>query len=214
MPIVRERPHVRPLDVVCVGGLLVAMFYPLALTPLEPLLLATHPVLLATVVGTTESLVAAGAFARVGRAALWLALLAPVTVGDLMDPFSWWAGRRYGKRVLERLRGGERYRAAADRAETFFRKWGRWALVLAYYLPIPNVLLYVAAGESGMSLPEFFALDVAGTALGLMPFVMLGFVLGQSAVDLAELITHYAGISVVVLVVLTAAVYAWKARRR
>ena len=212
-PARRPRPKPQPLDILCIGGFLVSLAYPLALTPLEPWLLGTHPVLVATFLGTVESLVTAGAFARVGRAALWVVLLAPVVCGDLLDPFSWWVGQRYGKHILEMAKGADRYRAAAERADRFFRRWGGWALVLAYYLPIPNALVYIAAGESGMSLQAFIALDLAGTALGLMPLVMLGFIIGQGAVDLAGLITHYAGISAIVLVVVIVGWNMWRGRR-
>ncbi len=210
-----ERPRAgspRLVDVICIGGFLLSLVYPLALIPLEPALLASHPILVAAFLGTTESLVAAGAFARVGRVALWLAIAAPLPGNDLFDPFSWWVGRRYGKQVLTRIKGGERYHAAALRAEASFRRWGPWAVALAYYLPIPNVLIYLAAGESGMSLVQFVVLDLLGTALGIIPLILLGFVIGQSAVHVAELITHYAGISTVVLVVLIVAFQIWRSR--
>ena len=65
-----------------------------------------------------------------------------------------------------------------------------------------------------MSLPVFMLLDWIGTALGIVPIVMLGYALGQSAVNVAQLITHYAGISTVVLVVLVVSYQLARARRR
>lgn len=203
----------RPVDAVCLGGFVLSIIYPTALTPLEPSLLATHPILVEAFIGTTESLVAAGAFARVGRAALWLAIVAPLFCGDLLDPFSWWVGRRFGKRILERGKAMERYRPAVERAESFFQRWGLWAMVLAYYIPIPNVFIYVAACESGMSVWLFIVLDLIGTALGIVPLILLGYAIGQGAVDVAELITRYSGISTVVLIVLIVAYSVWRARR-
>jgi membrane protein DedA with SNARE-associated domain len=203
----------RILDVICVGGFLVAFFYPLALFPFEPWLLASHPILVETFIGTTEALITAGAFARVGEVPLWLAIAAPVIGGDLMDPFSWWLGRRFGKRLIELGTRRERFRPTALRAAEVFQRWGPWAVVVAYYLPIPNAIIYAAAGESGLSLPTFIVLDLIGSALGLVPIILLGFAIGQSAVDVAQLITRYAGIFTVVLVVLLVARGIWQARR-
>jgi membrane protein DedA with SNARE-associated domain len=208
------RRRVRAVDAVCVGGLLLSIVYPLALSPLEPWLLGVHPLIVATFVGTIESLVTAGAFARVGRGMLWLAILAPIFGSDLLDPFSWWAGRRYGPSLLTSTRFGQRWRDTAVRSEATFRRWGPWAMVLAYYLPVPNVLIYMAAGETGMSLPVFLLLDWAGTALSVLPLVLLGFALGQPAVSLAQLITKYAGVSALVLLALIVAYNLWRNRRQ
>ena len=206
-------PDNRVLDVICVGGFLVAFVYPLALLPLEPWLLASHPIVVETFIGTTEALITAGAFARVGEVPLWLAIAAPVLGGDLLDPFSWWLGKRFGKRLIELGTRNERFRPTVLKTAQALQRWGPWAVVLAYYLPIPNAIIYVAAGESGISLPTFIILDVIGTALGLVPIILLGFAIGQSAVDVAQIITRYAGIFTVVLVVLLVARGVWQARR-
>ncbi|HLY64068.1 MAG TPA: DedA family protein [Chloroflexota bacterium] len=205
--------RIRPADVVCVGGFVVSIVYPLALTPLEPWLLANHPVLVEALLGTIESLVTAGAFARIGRVALWAAVVVPLFAGDALDPFSWWVGRRYGKRLLTWAEADRRYGPLMARTDAFLRRWGRWALVLAYYQPLPNAVIYMAAGETGMSLPLFVLLDLIGTALFIVPVVLLGYALGQSAVNLAQLITRYAGISTAVLVVLVVGYNVWRSRR-
>ncbi|HLY64650.1 MAG TPA: hypothetical protein VKU60_03865 [Chloroflexota bacterium] len=53
-----------------------------------------------------------------------------------------------------------------------------------------------------MPLGLFIVLDLVGTALGIIPFILLGYAIGQGAVNVAELITRYSGISTVVLIVL------------
>ena len=184
----------------------------MALLPLEPSLLGTHPLRVEAVLGSVESLVTAGAFARVGELPLWLVIVAPLIGNDILDPFSWWTGRRFGDRLLTLGMRVERFRPAVIRAEGLIRRWGPWAVVLAYYLPVPNAIVYLAAGQSGMSLPSFIVLDLAGTALGIVPIILLGYVIGQSAVDLARLVTQYAAISTVVLVALIVLRYAWRAR--
>jgi membrane protein DedA with SNARE-associated domain len=90
-------------------------------------------------------------------------------------------------------------------------RFGPVAVVLAYYLPLPSLLIYAAAGLSGMRLRTFLALDVVGTLLWVGPVVGLGYAIGKPAVDVVHRIDHYSTILTVVVVVL---VIGAQARRR
>ena len=196
-----------PVDVACLGPVLVGPFFSLAMLPVVPALVGTHPVLLETLTGSTASMVAAGAFARVGRAPVLLAFAAPIVGLMAFDPFTWWAGRRYGPRILAfYARQGARQRRHVERAERLARRWGAWTVIFAYYIqPIPNAVIYFAAGADGMSLWRFLLLDLTGTLLWSTVVVGLGFALGRPAIDLATTISHYAlGISVALVVGLVA----------
>ncbi|MFX9093370.1 hypothetical protein ABTN25_19575, partial [Acinetobacter baumannii] len=63
---------------ICSAGLLLTAVYALAFIPAAPSLLGTHPIRLELLRAATAAMVAGGAFARVGRASLALALLAPI----------------------------------------------------------------------------------------------------------------------------------------
>jgi len=55
------------VDVACIGGIVAGPVWYLAMIPALPSLVGTHPVLLETLSGSLPAMVAAGAFARVGR---------------------------------------------------------------------------------------------------------------------------------------------------
>ena len=81
----------------------------------------------------------------------------------------WWAGRRWRDRALHLMlgrdptpRGMARREALAVRLERMAERFGPAAVVLAYYLPLPSLLVYVAAGLVGMRLRTFLALDIVG----------------------------------------------------
>jgi membrane protein YqaA with SNARE-associated domain len=153
------RRRLRWADVVCIGGIVASGLWYLAVIPAIPSLLGTHPVLLEALSGSLPSELAAGAFARVGRASLALALAAPVLGASAFDPFWWWAGRRYGDSVTRTV--AERNPRAARGVERGLRLFGRrggWTLVFAYYLPVPNNVLYAAAGWTGYSFLRFAVL--------------------------------------------------------
>ncbi|MBV8301856.1 MAG: VTT domain-containing protein [Candidatus Dormibacteraeota bacterium] len=218
---VPERPPVRPgwKDVLCIGPIVAYIIYTLPYigVPIQAVLIGSHPVLLSALRGSIASMVASGAFARVGRASLIAVVVAPIPVLMFSDPFFFWAGRRYGRRLLEYLEEhDQRWRRSIARGERFFQRFGVWAVVLAPVLPVPSALFYLAAGEAGMPFIVFILADLAGTLLYIGAVVGAGWAVGQPAVNAAQAISTYSlwvigGLFVVILV--ASMVNAWRTQR-
>ena len=177
-------------------GLYVA--YSFALWPLVPALIGSHPLLLEILSGSTLAEVTVGARSRLGEPPLWLAVVAGLPATMIFDWVFWWAGRRWGDRGLHLLlgrgsspRATARREARAVRLERLAERYGPAGVVLAYYLPLPTVLIYAASGLSGMRLRTFLALDLLGTLLWVGPAVGLGYAIGKPAVDVVHRIDHY-----------------------
>ncbi len=199
--------RIRPVDAVCVGGLAAQTIWASVSVLLIPRLIGTHPVLLELLGATSPAMVAAGAFARAGRAGLVAALTAPTVGWVPLDVFGWWAGRRYGRPAVDIVtRGHPRSVEFASRVDRMARRWGFGALVLAPWLPVPNQLIYAATGWHGMSLVRFLIGDAIGTTLRTGVIVSLGYAVGDQAVDLATAISHDAVLS---FVTLTALMLSW-----
>lgn len=198
----------------CIAGISVSAVYSLALLPVAPSLLGKDPVLLEALRGSTPAMVTAGAFARVGEASLLLALVAPLLTLMLFDPFFWWAGRLWGRAAVSMFAGqGRRAERNVDRAQSWSERFGSWAMIVAYFLPIPSVLVYAAVGWTGMRLRRFVALDFVGASLWIAVNVGVGYAIGQSAVDVAKAISRYALYVTIGLVVVVFLVSARRARR-
>jgi membrane-associated protein len=141
--------------------------------------------------------------------------------GSMMfDWVFWWAGRRWGDRALHLVlgrdpspRGVARREARAARVEVMASRFGPAAVVLAYYLPLPTLLIYIAAGMSGMRLRTFLALDVLGTLLWVGPIVGLGYAVGKPAVDVVHRIDHYSTLLTLAIVAGVIVVQARRSRR-
>jgi membrane protein DedA with SNARE-associated domain len=58
-------------------------------------------------------------------------------------------------------------------------------------LPIPSALVYAAVGDGGMRLGTFLVLDLIGTLLWTSLLAGAGYGFGQSAVDVANAVSHY-----------------------
>jgi membrane-associated protein len=200
-------------DKILLAGIMVSGLYYLALLPLVPALVSSHPALLEVVRGSTASIINMGARARVGQTSLELAVLLALPSLMMFDWVFWWAGRRWGDRVFVWLLGGEgpRTERRLARLHRLESRFGPLAVVLAYVLPIPSTLIYAAVGDGGMRLSVFLLLDLLGTVLWAGLLAMAGYGLGQSAVDVADAVSHY---SLWVTIALVVVATVWSARGR
>jgi membrane protein DedA with SNARE-associated domain len=200
-------------DKAILGLMALAGLLPLALAPLIPALVASHPALLELIRGSTASIINMGARARIGEASIVEAVLLGVPSLMMFDWVFWWAGRRWGDAVFVWLLGGpgprtEKRLARLHRLESRF---GPAGVVLAYVLPVPTALIYAAVGDGGMRLSVFLVLDALGTILWTALLAAAGWQLGHTAVDIANGVAHY---SLWVTLGLVAVIFAWRASRR
>ncbi|PZR83078.1 MAG: hypothetical protein DLM65_02695 [Candidatus Aeolococcus gillhamiae] len=204
-------------DVLCLGPIFVKSIYYYAGIPLGVALQFTKPLYAELLRGSTISLIIAGAFASSGRLPLWAVLLAPIPYTMLTDPFYYWAGRRYGRPLVAYLEKHDpRWHRRARRAERFFARWGLWTILFAYFLPVPNDLLYFGAGDARINIWRFLAADFVGTLLFISLWVSLGFVIGKPAENVADAVGQYSGritIALVVGIVIFSMVSAWQRTR-
>jgi membrane-associated protein len=202
-------------DLILMGGITFSGLYLLVLMPLTPALVGSHPVVLELLKGSLSAMITMGAMSRVGDASLAVAVLAAIPGLMLFDWLYWWAGRRWGKRAID-LFVGDHPKAAARTAklERIIHRFGWLAIVIAYFQPVPNVLIYAAAGWTRMRLRTFLLLDLIGSLLWIALCVGLGYAIGQRAVDIARGISRYALLLTIVLIVVVFARQLWVARRR
>jgi membrane protein DedA with SNARE-associated domain len=183
----------RAVDIACWAGLALSGAYYFACLPFRAALVGTHPVLLEVLTGSTESIVAAAAFARVGRGSLTVVMLAAVPGLFKFIPLYWWAGKLWGERMIELVAGRSgRGLKMARRVQRWGRKFTWSAVVLSPFTPIPGALIYVVVGWAGMRLVTFLALGLISVLLWAGMLAGLGYALGEHAVVVAQDVSHYA----------------------
>ncbi|HTU05456.1 MAG TPA: VTT domain-containing protein [Trebonia sp.] len=182
----------RRADILCWAGITLSGVYYLSLLPFRASLVGTHPVLSELLNGSTEAIVSAAAFARVGRGSLAVAILVAIPGLMMFDLLYWWAGRLWGERIIllfsGRRKHGARFIARVGR-------WGRWftwpAVIAAPFLPVPTAIIYAVAGWAGMNVVIFLVLDLIGSLLWAGMLAGLGYSLGQHAVTVAQAVSRY-----------------------
>jgi membrane protein DedA with SNARE-associated domain len=196
------------------GAITLSGLYLLVLIPLTPSLVGSHPVLLELLKGSMSAMITMGAMSRIGDASIVVAVLAAIPGLMLFDWIYWWAGRRWGRNAIDLFVGNHPKAAARTaRLERIIRRFGWLAIVIAYFQPVPNILIYAAAGWTRMKLRTFLLLDLIGCLLWIALCVGLGYAIGQRAVDVAKAVSRYALYVTIGLVVLVF-VRQWLVSRR
>ena len=203
----------RAADILCWLGIVVSGLFYWVLLPVRVSLVGTHPVVAELLNGGTESIIAAGAFARVGNGTLAVALLAAIPGLMKFDALYWWAGRLWGERFIMALPGSRRAAKHMARVRRVGPRLTWPAVVVSSFLPVPRAVIYVMAGWAGMKLVTFLILDLVGAVLWAGLLAGLGYTLGHHAVVAARTVSHYSLWFTIGIVALTV-LFALRSQRR
>ncbi|MBA3741708.1 DedA family protein [Sporichthya sp.] len=205
----------QPADKVIVAVIMLSGIYGLATMPLIPWMIQEHPVWLAAIRGGMTSIVNLGAMARIGEVNVLVAIFVGLPATVMFDWAYWWAGARWGERALHMILGESRKtEARLEKVKRWTEKYGALAVLTAYYLPVPTVLIYAAAGWAGMRLTTFLILDIVGALLWVGVLAGLGYWAGQSAVDAVDAVADYTLYITIAIVVVVVARQVWTTRRQ
>ena len=203
----------RAADIVCWLAIVFSGVFFWALLPLRVSLVGTEPVAAELLNGSTESIISAAAFARVGDGTLAVVLLAAIPGLMKFDAVYWWAGRLWGERFIMALPGSRRVAKHMARVQRAGRKVTWPAVVASSFLPIPRAIISVIAGWAGMRLLTFLILDLIGVVLWAGLLAGLGYALGHHAVVAAKTISHYSWWFTIGIVALSV-LFALRSQRR
>ncbi len=120
-------------------------------------------------------LVVAGAATVTGHFSILLVMAVTVLAALLADLFWYWAGKRFGRRILSLLcRISLSPDSCVRQTENLFARIGPWSLLFVRYLPgLTNITVAMAA-VTPMRLGTFLLLNMAGTVLYFSVPVLLG----------------------------------------
>ena len=203
-------------DVACWAAFSLTGLYALVLLPLRPVLLGANPYLLAALGGSRVSAVTIGALAATGVGFWPLGLLLGTFGSVKFDWIYWWAGRLWGRGMLE-MASGRSPRAArnAARAERLAQRFGVAAIALGYVIPLlPGAIIYATVAAAGMSLRKFLLVDVLSAAVTRGLLIWLGWSIGEPAVRVLEVIAQYSWYLSIALLVGVVVTTVRQSRRR
>ncbi|MGW8482048.1 DedA family protein [Microbacterium sp. NPDC055903] len=150
----------------------------------------------------------AGFLAFDGRMNVWLAWAA-ATTGALLGAWGWYAigaalGRDRTRRFVGRvpLMDHDDF----DRAEAFFLKWGRWAVLLGRCVPLVRSFVSIPAGIERMPFATFTLLTVVGSGVWNGIWIGLGFAFGPA---IESVLSTWSGVLSDIVVGVIVVLFAW-----
>lgn len=123
----------------------------------------------------------------------WIIGFLGVTLGDVI---AWYFGRRVGLEptgFVSRLIGPKQI----TDIETFYRKWGDWAIVFARQIPGMRFPTFFFAGASAVSLGRFYFIDGLSALITVNVYLWLGYAFADDINDIRSRVDNfieYAGI--------------------
>ncbi len=202
-------------DVVCFSWLSVAAIYGIAISLLRPGLLGTAPQLLAAQ-GSWSGVVMTGALAATGDR-WWPLIWVAASIGFMkFDWVYWWAGRLWGRDLIEVWSGrSARARKINDWAEKFARKYETLALIVNFLpIPLPRAVILAVLGEAGTSLKKFLTVSIIASLVTTGCYLAIGYWIGPPAVEAMTAYGKYLWYVSIALLVGVFANYWWRNRNQ
>ncbi|MBK1961367.1 DedA family protein [Listeria ivanovii subsp. londoniensis] len=101
-----------------------------------------------------------------------------------------------------------------ERAESFFLKYGSWAVFICRMIPLIRSLISIPAGMTQMKMSKFLILTTAGSLLWNTVLIGLGALLGESWNEIIVFMDSFSAIiySVIALIVIVGLCFFFRAR--
>lgn len=158
-------------------------------------------------------LVTAGLFSARGLFNVYLLGLVLNVAAALGNSSGYWIGRVTGPRVFTREDSLLFNKKHVRRAQEFYARHGRMAIILAQFMPIVRTFSPVVAGVGQMPYRQFVVISVAGTVIWVWSMLFTGYFLGTYIPGIDE---HIEILVVVVIFVsiLPGIISGWRERRK
>lgn len=167
--------------------------------------LATLAARLGAPVPASAVLVVAGGLIAAGQLSLAAVLSVAVVANVLGDGAWYYAGRRFGYRVMRLLcKVSMSPDSCVRRSETLITDWGGMSLLAAKFVPGVSIVAPPMAGALKMPLSRFTLFDALAGLAWTAVFVALGWVFSQQIQDVLNAMANAGGVGAVLLVVLIA----------
>jgi membrane-associated protein len=153
-------------------------------------LLEAVPVVGSIIPGSTIILALSGLVPG-GELKLWWVLAAAIAGALLGDGSAFWVGHRSQREILSSWPLNY-YPRVVEQSESFFNRWGTWAVFFARFVPPIRAFVPITAGALAMPPMRFYAVNVPAILLWAPAHVLPG-VLAVSALHKYAGLPHHAG---------------------
>jgi len=130
----------------------------------------------------------AGFMVKQGRFQLETVLAIAISGALLGDMTLFILGHLFKSKAESLLR---RYQKKMERVEKWFRYYGGWIVVFERFIYGTHIPSLLILGVSGFSFWKFLLLDIVGVLLWAVTFTTLGYLFGQTIIDMLTLVQRH-----------------------
>ncbi|MCI0597479.1 DedA family protein [Candidatus Parcubacteria bacterium] len=121
-----------------------------------------------------------------------------VTAAILGDSVGYWFGAKFGPKLFTKEDAFFLNKRHLQRAERFYAKYGKSAIIFARFLPLLRAIVPIAAGVGRMKYSTFFAVNVLSAFIWGVSITLLGYYLGSVIPDIDRYLLPILGIIILI----------------
>lgn len=131
----------------------------------------------------------AGILAANGHLDIYTIILGSIVCAFLGDQIGYWTGKRFGAAFFSKPNSFFRKPVYMEKAEKFYLKHGKKAIVLARFVPIVRTFAPILAGAGRMDYPTFVTYNALGGIFWCILLIGAGYILGNILPKSGEALT-------------------------
>ena len=120
----------------------------------------------------------AGIFASQGYLNIYLLLSGSIIMAILGDSIGYWMGHKYGRRFFNRDKGFFFKKKRLEDAENFYKKHGKFTIIIARFVPVIRTFAPIVAGIGKMNYSIFLSYNIFGGIFWVILMLLSGYFLG------------------------------------
>ncbi len=120
----------------------------------------------------------AGIIASQGIFNIYYVLIFCALAAILGDSVGYWSGKKYGRKLFERDAGFFFKKKRIKEAEDFYKKYGKYTLIVARFVPVVRTFAPIVAGIGSMNYKTFISYNIFGGVIWVLSVTLLGYLFG------------------------------------
>lgn len=121
----------------------------------------------------------AGIFASQGFLNIYILIIGCIVMAILGDSVGYWMGKKYGRKLFERDESFFFKRKYLHDAEVFYKKHGKYTIIMARFIPVIRTFAPIVAGIGKMDYKSFISYNIFGGVFWVTIMSLLGYFLGN-----------------------------------
>lgn len=120
----------------------------------------------------------AGLLASQGIFSIYALIFFCILAAILGDSVGYWSGKKYGRKLFERDAGFFFRKQRIYDAEEFYKRHGKYTIIIARFVPIIRTFAPIVAGIASMNYATFISYNIFGGLFWVSALLLFGYFLG------------------------------------